>query len=343
MKAAVISFTKKGSELSMKLKQSAYFLEADRYCHISHTDNHCEIFERVKELVEEIFNKYDAIIFVCACGIAVRSIAPYIRSKTTDPAVVVIDDGGKFAIPILSGHIGGGNELAGRLSEIIGTQPVVTTATDTGGFFSPDSFAVANNLIISDMNIAKAVASAVLDGKKIGFMSDYKAVNIPDIFVKGSESDIGIYIGEADIKPFPLTLRLLPKNIVVGIGCKRGTNLSDIENSVRCAIENAGISFDRICSVATIDLKADENGLLMFCKKYDLQMMTYTALELSDVEGDFTSSDFVKTVAGVDNVCERSAVKSSRGKLVIHKTASHGVTVAAAEKPIVIDFKRRTL
>ena len=332
MKTAIISITENGRKLSRRISDSAFFLNTERYCFCSHTDEMSRSFEDLKDLVSGIFNKYEAIVFVCACGIAVRSVAPCIRSKISDPAVIVIDDCGKFVIPVLSGHIGRANAVAENLAELIGAQAVITTATDTGSHFSPDSFAVANDLMITDMNAAKAIASAVLDSEKVGIVSDYEYINLPKDLLESTDCRTGIYIGNRDLKPFSVTLNLTAKNVVLGIGCKRGTECDKIENAVLAALETAGI-----------DLKADEKGLLGFCEKHDLRISAYTAQELMDVEGDFSSSDFVKSVTGVDNVCERSAVKCSGGRLILRKTAADGVTVAAAEKPLILDFERKVL
>ena len=144
-------------------------------------------------------------------------------------------------------------------------------------------------------------------------------------------------------KPFPVTLKLVPRNVVVGIGCKRGTDCGTIERAVLSALETAGIALERVCSAATIDLKADETGLLGFCEKYGLKLTAYSAHELMETAGEFTKSDFVKSVTGVDNVCERSAVRCSGGRLILRKTSADGVTVAAAEMPLTLDFERRML
>jgi cobalt-precorrin 5A hydrolase len=294
-------------------------------------------------LVADIFHRYDALVFVCACGIAVRSVAPHIQSKVSDPAVIVIDEGGSFVIPVLSGHIGGANTLALRLGELLGAQAVITTATDIGGHFSPDSFAVANGLIMTDMEASKAAAAAVLSGEKIGLVSDYEYINLPDDISVDKECRVGLYIGSKDIKPFSVTLRLLPKNIVLGIGCKRGTECEAIESAVVSALKKADIPMERVTAAATADIKANEQGLLGFCKKYGLKLHTYSAQELMEVKGSFTVSDFVRAVTGADNICERSAVKCSGGKLILRKTAANGVTVAAAEKPLILDFERKIL
>ena len=342
MKIAIISITENGRALSENVAKRLDEHDTVRFCFVRHTDENAVCFEKLETLLKEymLFTKYEALVFVCACGIAVRSIAPHISSKQTDPAVIVIDDEGHFVISLLSGHIGRANALAGLIAEKISAQPVITTATDTGKKFSPDSFAKANDLLITDITAAKVIASAVLDGEKIGFLSEYKAVGIPDGIQTDTKLKYGIVVGNAE-SPFEVTLRLLPKNIVLGVGCKKGISAEIFEKNALELLNDADIS--RLCAAATIDIKANEAAIKSFCEKYGIPLYTYSAEELMRAEGDFTASDFVKSVTGTDNVCERSAVVHSGGRLIMRKKAANGVTVAAAEKDIVLDFKKRIL
>lgn len=345
MKIGIVSITSKGRSLSYKM--SNFLLKnysVDRYCYEKNSDENACSFDDIRTLVNNIFSEYDALIFICAVGIAVRCIAGSIKSKVSDPAVVVADDSGKFVISLLSGHLGGANRLTEIIAENTGATPVITTATDTGKKFSPDTFAKANNLVINDMETAKKIASAVLSGEKIGFQSEFMYKNLPDEVRAGTDFRYGIYIGENDSdSSFEITLRLVPKNLVVGIGCKRGTECEKIEKCVKEAFLKNNICTSRICEVATIDIKADEKGLKEFCEKNRFAMHTYTSHQLMETKGEFTVSDFVKSVTGTDNVCERSAVKHSGGKLVIKKYVAYGVTVAVAEMPVEIDFERKIL
>lgn len=344
MRTAVISFTEKGRILSQKIADSLNEKNtAERFCFHTHTDENAQSFDDVYAIAAKLFNACDAIVFVCASGIAVRAIAPYIRSKASDPAVIAIDDCGKFVIPLLSGHIGGANRLAQLIAENIGAVPVITTATDVGGRFSPDSFAKANGLVITDLDASKKIASAVLDGEKIGLLSEYPCKNIPPEISLDKACKIGIYIGIDDAKkPFETTLFLPPKNIVVGIGCKRGTSCEMIEAHVKACFESAKISEERLCAAATIDIKSDEKGLLEFCQRRKIRLLTYSAEELMSVNGSFESSDFVLKTTGTDNVCERSVARSG-AKLILPKTAENGVTAALGELPVSIDFERKML
>lgn len=343
MTVSIISVTENGRRLSGEI--SVILSEkhtVSRYCFYKKSDDASTPFNDINVIVSDIFENSDAIVFISACGIAVRSVAPFVKSKQSDPAVIVIDDCGKYAIPILSGHIGGANHLAEYIADNIGAVPVITTATDVGGCFSPDSFARANGLIITDINVAKAIAAAVLDGEKIGLCSEYQCKNIPSELTQNGNCRMGIYIG-SDIskKPFETTLSLFPRNICIGIGCKRGTSLDEIEQMVFNSLREENITPERICSVATIDIKADESGLRQFCHKYKLTFHTFSAEELMNASGDFHRSEFVLKTTGTDNVCERSATKC--GEIIMRRKAANGITVAAAEIPVKIDFEKRIL
>ncbi len=342
MRISLISVTENGRALSERIAGLLPGDEVRRLCHAGHTDGGAESFGKLSGIVGGLWESSEALVFVCACGIAVRSIAPFVRSKQTDPAVIVIDDLGRYVIPVLSGHIGRANALAGRLAELIGAEPVITTATDIGGRFSPDSFAAANGLIVTDFEAAKLIAAAVLDGEQIGLVSEYEVRNLPPELTLDGGGKYGIYIGCGAKKPFPVTLALTPKNIVLGIGCKRGTPAETIAETVRAALSGAEIGMERVCTVASIDIKSGEPGLLGFAESIGAGTRFFTAEQLAAAEGEFSSSEFVRRVTGVDNVCERSAVCCG-GRLVMKRHAENGVTVAAAELPADIDFERKIL
>ena len=339
MKTAFISVTNKGRELTKDLMQRSEFGNTKRFCFHKASDDKSESFDDIKKLTETVFRKYDALVFVCACGIAVRAIAPFVDSKLTDPAVIVIDDCGKYVIPILSGHIGGANELAKKTAELIDAKAVITTATDNGKLFSPDSFAVSNGLIIDDMSAAKEIACAVINNEKIGIKSEYGYKNAPSYIIEDDSCRTGMYIGTESREPFEVTLKLIPKNIVLGIGCKKDSSIESISEAAKAAFEKAGKDMRRLCAVTSIDIKAHEKGLLEFCKMYDVMLVTYTADELMKTEGEFEPSDFVRSVTGADNVCERSAVRYG-GKLILKKQILNGVTAALAEMPVTIDLEK---
>ncbi|MBR1555135.1 MAG: cobalt-precorrin 5A hydrolase [Oscillospiraceae bacterium] len=342
MKIALLSVTEQGRILSQRIANQLAEHEIQRFCFYRHTDETAVSFQNIAQQTEILFPKFDTLIFLCACGIAVRSIASHIQSKASDPAVLVLDDNGKFVISLLSGHLGGANALTEIIAEKLHAVPVITTATDTGKKFSPDSFASANDLIITDLSAAKEIASAVLIGEKIGFYSDYAYQNKPEILIENQNCRTGICItANPERKPFPVTLLLIPRNLVLGIGCKKGTSAGQISETVRKALDSVQIPENRICAVSSIDLKKEESGLLEFCQNRNLPFFTYSAEILASAEGEFTASDFVKHITGTDNICERSAVIHSQGNLILKKYAENGVTVALAECPVMLDFHKR--
>ena len=337
MRAAVIAVNERGAWRSAEIADLGV-CPCMRFVYEKYADAASIPFDSIYEVTEQYFHEYDAFIFLCAAGIAVRAIAPHIRDKSTDPAVLVLDDAGKFVVPILSGHIGGANALAEELAAKIGAVPVLTTATDSGGTFSPDSFAAANFLRITDLSAAKEVAAAVLRGEPVGLESDYPYMNCPPELHPGEQCRVGLYIGDDTSKtPFPMTLRLIPCDLVLGIGCRKGATAAQIRECVAAS----GIPMERVRFVTTIDRKANEPGLIKFCTEYHLKLVTYTASALMQAQGDFTASAFVQKTVGADNVCERSCALGADGSLAFRKFARNGVTCAAARCDILLDFKKR--
>lgn len=291
-------------------------------------------------LYEEAFRQSSAIVFVSSCGIAVRCIAPYVKSKLEDPAVVVVDETGAFAISLLSGHIGGANGLAKRLASALGGTAVITTATDANGRFSVDSWAKAQGFTICGPDAAKAVSAAILE-MDVPFVSDFAVKGaLPNGLYAGEEGAAGVYVTYADesAAPFDVTLRLVPKCVVLGIGCRRGTPAESIKYAVDKTLTYHGIDFSAVKSAASIDLKRDEAGLIEYCRGAGIPLSFYSAEELNAVKGDFTPSVFVKLTTGVDNVCERAALLCA-DELIIKKTAENGVTVAAALEKTEVRFE----
>ncbi len=329
----------------------------------------------LRQWTEEAFAQYDALVYVGATGIAVRSIAPFLKSKTSDPAVLCVDELGGFVIPLVSGHIGGANALAARLADELGAVAVITTATDLNGQFAVDVFAKKNRLWISDMKLAKQISADVLDGKKIGFSSDFPVVgkvpeelemterpenNTPPGGGRRCRRGICITLDETK-RPYEQTLTLIPRIVSIGVGCKKGTDLSLIEAKICAVLRSCEVSMHSVKCIASIDLKASEPGLCAFARKYGIEFVTYSAQELAEAPGEFSESSFVESVTGVSNVCERSAVLASGsrkltkhsdmqaeersamltsgGKLIQRKIAEDGVTVALAVRDWGAEFE----
>ena len=259
-------------------------------------------FEKMNNFVAEIFTKFDAIIFICAAGIAVRMIAPHIVSKLSDPAIIVIDERGKNVISLLSGHIGGANDLTLEIAKKISANPVITTATDVEEKFSADSFANSFGLIPDDKNLIKKINSAILRGEEIFFTAGNFKMN------------------------------LLPKNLICGIGCRREVEEEKIFQAVSEACKIISQPIERIKIFASVDKKSDEKNLLRFVEKLGKEIKFFGADELNKKISEYKleESDFVKKNIGAGNICEAAALCCvERGKFALTKKKFfNSVTVA---------------
>lgn len=349
----IITFSDKGYELGKRLYDrvpQAYMLIR---CGAS----------QLKPTVEQHFQSVDAFVFIGALGIAVRGIAPYIRSKTTDPAVVVIDELGRYVIPVISGHIGGANELALELANEISATPVITTATDINGVFAIDTWATKMGLHIVNPECIKHVSSKALKGGKITVYSEID-LELPNDLEEtsniGADVTITTKVDSVARRSWNFSvLKLVVPIYALGIGCKRGTSSKQIKLAVRHVLETNNVHPRAVYGIGSIDLKADEIGLLEFAKEWGIVPQFYSSEELASLKGNFSKSPFVAGVTGVSNVCERAAVlrclkaietlphpsenpilpflkpkhfapEDASERLVVRKTSENGVTVALA-------------
>ena len=332
MKLAVFAFSRRGRDTARRCL-AALAGPGDEYRAYASESWAGEGFSPIRpplaDFTAPVFAWADAMVFVGACGITVRAIAPHVRDKGTDPAVLAVDELGQFVIPLLSGHIGGANRLAARLAEAVGATAVVTTATDVNRRFSVDEWSARQGLYIDDMAAAKAVSAAILEGP-VPVWSDFPiAGDLPAGLEPGESGPLGICISWRRKFPFDRTLLLVPPVLRLGIGCRRGTSSGAIDALTDQLLAEHNVHPAAVGTVATIDLKKDETGLLDFCRDRGWPLSCYSAEELAAVEGDFTPSDFVRSVTGVDNVCERAALLGAE-RLLVKKTARDGVTAALA-------------
>ncbi|MCR5800342.1 MAG: cobalt-precorrin 5A hydrolase [Lachnospiraceae bacterium] len=338
MKISIIAFSKEGYELAEKLKD-----KFDNLC--KPNEQSVDIFRCIpgglKSWTEEHFNTDDAIVFTGAVGIAVRAISDYVNHKAADPAIIVMDEAGKYVIPILSGHIGHANELALRIADLTGAEPVITTATDIHGKWAVDTWAVGNGMTIVNPEMIKDISSAVLEDRIIGMNGDVRLIGaLPDRVKADEKCNNEVYITYRKTKIYEIKdkLILIPKCITVGIGCRKGCDRYKIEMLFDRLAEEYDIDERAIKVVASIDIKAEEEGILEFADDHGFGFVTYSAEELDSIQGDFSSSDYVKEVTGVDNVCERSAALAAGDdyRMIVGKTAEDGVTMAFALGPVVL-------
>ncbi len=341
MRAAVFAFSRQGLRTARRVREA--LAEAGDGCRLFAPERLAEegleaIAPPLADFTAPLFREMDALIFISSCGIAVRAIAPHVRDKRTDPAVVAADERARFVIPLLSGHIGGANALAERLAEALGAAAAVTTATDVNGRFSVDAWAAEQGLAIGDMQAAKAVSAAILEGP-VPLISDFPvAGGLPPGLTYGETGPVGVRLSCRRGSPFAHTLTLTPRVVRLGIGCRRGAEAGAIGRLADQVLQEHDILPAAVRAVGTIDLKKDEPGLLAFCRERGWPLEWYTAEELRQVSGTFTPSEFVRSVTGVDNVCERAALAGGGETLIIKKTARDGVTVAAAVEKYEVRF-----
>ena len=288
-----------------------------------------------------------ALFFIGAAGIAVRMIAPHVKDKFTDSPVLVMDEKGSYVIPLLSGHVGGAVELAKEIAEKIDAQAVFTTATDVEQKFAVDVFAKSNGLVLTDRKKAKEISAVVLDGKKIGFYSVFPVEGKLPEELKLCETEellrnypYGIRIAErsGERREEETILDLLPKNLVLGIGCRKGISEEEIQSAVNEVKKILGFTEKEVSEIDSIDLKKEEAGLLSYAAKWKLPFYTFSAEELGKVKCVSSHSEFVRKVTGVDNVCERAAILAAGedGRLLMPKQCMNRVTIAVAEKKVRI-------
>ncbi|MDD3367876.1 MAG: cobalt-precorrin 5A hydrolase [Lachnospiraceae bacterium] len=352
MKISVIGFTGKGLLLAKRLQKCRNITIYEKCFHGTQTEKKGCILvaDSLSDWTSEQFRSVEGIIFIGACGIAVRAISPFVQDKLQDPAVLVIDEDGKFVIPILSGHVGGANQLAQEIADELGATAVITTATDMRHKFAVDVFARQNHLtIIPRTGIAK-ISSSILAGEQVeltihseaGFIigelpTELKQQSYENIR-ENQKTRIIISPWEQDLKQADIIL--CPKCLILGIGCRYGVPGEEIRNLVEAHLTELGIHPAAISGIASIDRKAREAGILELAEKLKVPFQTFTAAELDAVEGKFAESAFVKEQVGVGNVCERAALAACGGDgiLLAGKYAARGITIAVAEKKWSVKF-----
>ncbi len=300
-------------------------------------------------IVADLWARHDSLVFIMASGIVVRTIAPLVKDKRTDPAVVVLDEEGKFCISLVSGHLGGANELAREIARFLGGEAVITTASDVNNLPAIDIWAMENNLIIESWADLPKVSVRYVNNGALRVYSDV-AFAFPEEFLRVVDprfADViisnrrDVYAGsprcgitgegcstEACRVKEQVCLR--PVNLAVGIGCNSNTSAEEIEDAVLRTLEEQNLVFASVGSIATIDLKGNEPGIRAFAEKYGLSLKTFSAEELNGVEG-IERSEAAFKATGANGVAEPAALLSSGSdRLLVPKQRRGNVTVAAA-------------
>ena len=286
--------------------------------------------------VKGIFNQHRILIFVMATGIVVRSIAPLLTDKTTDPGVLVVDEKGRFVISLLSGHIGGANEACLELAGILNAQSVITTASDLNDKLSVDMFAKEHGLIIDDMEMAKTVTAMIVNEDNVALISEI-AVSIPPYLnFSEKEADGVIYVGNKKRTFAKPVVRLIPRNITLGVGCRKGILSNEIISFIEETLDVLNIEERSIKALGTIELKKDEEGIIKAAEHFGVQLKLMRKEDINKIEKRFSKSEFVESVTGTANVSESCAylASSKKGKFLVQKKISKGITLSVFEEDI---------
>jgi cobalt-precorrin 5A hydrolase len=347
MKLAIVAITSGGAQLARqlgaKLPEARVFLP-EKF----HSGDDCDYFDKPLAVwLPGLFRQTEQLICIMATGIVVRILGRELQGKDQDPAVVVMDEAGQFAISLLSGHLGGANDLARRLTAVCGATPVITTATDVNQLPAWDQVARDCGLMVEPVSHLKTLNSLLLEGGKIGLVdqrrriadrfSDVKGVSLFDNFAAAmrSSADGLVFVTHRflpHLQNQPEMLALRPRDLVVGIGCNRDTSAEEIELAVRNKLKQSFLAFASIACIASIDAKQDEPGLIEFANKSNLPLKFYSAEELNRVEIPSPVSLHAQKAVGAKGVCEPAALLASgMGEMLIRKQKVGNLTIAVAE------------
>jgi cobalt-precorrin 5A hydrolase len=351
---AIFAITRQGVETAAKIQDALEKtgIKCQVYAVEKYAKKNVVPIKKIGDALKTVFSDVDGIIGVMASGIVVRKIAPLLKSKLSDPAVVCVDTSGKFAISLLSGHYGGANKLAKLVAEGLGSTAVITTASDVLGkksidelakdlhcqILNPQSLVVVNSALVNEENLGLVLSGNV----KISLdrIRDYevkKAENINQAIKIVQGFDAGAIISSEQVPKNSLknVTFLRPKTIAVGIGSRKIVNEKDILELVNSALIQLQIPLERVDRLATVDIKKDSESMLNAVKKMGLTLEFISVDELGKFSHEDLSEDsqLVKEKIGVGGVCERAAliVAGKNAKLLLKKTKAKGVTVAVAE------------
>lgn len=297
----------------------------------------------LRELFALAFREKKPLVCIMAVGIVVRLLAPLVRHKAQDPAVVVADEAGRFVISLLSGHLGGANHLARKIAQLLGATPVITTATDVHDLPAFDALAAEHGWKLANLAAVKAVHAALLAGELVPVLDedDYLPSLLPAehlqrfrLLSPSAPEPLppgpAVYLGFREYDWPPHWLRLRPPRLIVGLGCNRGASPEEILELITTVFRQQRLAVAAIGALATIDLKKEEPGLLATARHLGVKLLCYTSDELQGVPVPHPSA-LVQQHVGVPSVCEAAALTAARtDRLLVPKQKSVNVTLAVA-------------
>ncbi len=351
MKIAVFALTQNGCDLAGELGQkNGWQIFAKRKPKNCEDGDYTVIDGNFKALVEAAFHQYQGLIFIMATGIVVRTLAPLIISKDSDPAIVVLDEKAKNVISLLSGHLGGANELTMLLSSQLDANPVITTSTDVNNVLAFDNFAKKNGLLINDIGNIKYISDKMIHGEQIELYSDVEIIGevptnikIVSDFSEFNLQESGVIITYRSdvVQAANKSLALIPPHLVLGFGCKKGKTKAEIEFAIDNFLAEHKIDKRAIFSMATVEVKANEKGLLDYCESENMPLKIFSIADIETVEEQFGGSDFVKQTIGVKAVSAPCAylLAGEDSKRLVGKTKCNGITLALYQKNENLEIK----
>ncbi len=280
-----------------------------------------QAFHHLSEVFQAAFAQGENLVCIMAAGIVVRHLAPYLKGKAQDPAVVVVDEAGQFAISLLSGHLGGANELARRVARLLGATPVITTASDVHGLPALDLIAASRGLTLENLPMVRRVQMAVLQGQPVrlldphGYLAEVAAAH-PGLFEEAADLEAAltapgptVYVGFRE-RTWPADwLILRPRNLVAGMGCHKGTPPEEILAFIKNTFAQERLSLLSLGVLATIAAKKDEPGLIEAARRLGVEFLWFTATELQAIPVPHPSAQVARHL-GVESVSEAAALKA---------------------------------
>lgn len=324
MNVAIFALTKQAIKKALEIKE--HFENSKIYVLKKFTQENCISMERgFLETVKKSFNEDKLLVFIMASGIVVRTISKFLKAKDKDPAVLLCDERGKFVISLLSGHLGGANDFAKNLSEKISAVPIITTASDVSGTIALDTLASYLKAELESLETAKNLTSLIVNGNKI-------SINLPkNIGINQKNSEGIVLISNKKKIEFS---QIIPQNIIIGVGCRRGISRERVINAVYSLVNEYNLHIKSIKCFATVDIKKDELGILECANYFNRKLKIISREDIKEVENQFSASDFVKKTIGVSSVAEPCAYLGSnkRGLLLSNKRTFNGITLAIWEE-----------
>jgi precorrin-4 C11-methyltransferase len=304
----------------------------------------------IRQVLQNAFQSHETLVCVMASGIVVRELAPLLGDKHTDPGVVVLDEQGRFAVSLLSGHKGGANALARHVAALLGGQAVITTSSDAQEMPALDLIGQAHGWHLEQDQHMTAVIGALVNGETVGVFQDagdeswwpavppphlQRFASIQTLQAAGLAAALLITPRQTPDLKIP-TVLYRPRCLAVGIGCNRGTSAEEIGAAVEQTFTDAGLAQQSILCAATITQKASEPGLLGACVQHGWPLRVYTAEEIAQIGALPNPSEWAKRALGVPGVAEPAALLAARehgkdAQLLVEKRKFRNVTVAISK------------